>query len=192
MATIPKARCGVAYTISGNSPKVVYLQEGTPTWTSHLGGGARGTPSTGYFKEGALLTLNSTQGLDVVMFGGDSAGSTDPGTGFDQSRKRIVGFAMEDGTGTTANTVAIAAANSDTVFYGNTASSVSTATATISIIDIGETQGASMNGSRFYVNVNASVGGSLLRIIAKHDADAYGDVNGRCLFQFVPASRLWE
>ena len=192
MATIPKARPGVAYTVSGNSPKIVYLQEGSPEWTTHIGGGARGTTSTGYFKEGTLLNLNSSQSLEVLMFGGDSTGTIDPGTNFDRARRRIVGFPMKDGIGTSTELVPIIAANSDTVFYGNIVSSVSSTLSTPSIIDIGETQGASLNGSRFYVNIGASVGGSILRIIAKHGSDAYGDINGRVLFQFIPVARMWE
>jgi len=199
MATIARNYVGVAHTISGNSPRVVYMEEGVPTWTIHLGAKALGLSGTGYFKRGALLYLNGTGGLDVMTSGGDAAGSVDPSTGFDNANNRLVGFALEDGTGGIQNEVAILAAVPDTIFYGNVGSSTSAATATISRMNSTVPEGipsgaagGSLNSSVFYVNVTASLGGSFLKLVGKHSADAFGDTYGRVLFTFLQDTTIWD
>lgn len=184
MATIQKGYTQVAQTLSGNSPQILYVDEGTATWSGHYigGSGGLGQTSTGYWMKGALLSVNSTYGLDVVR-----KGHATTATGADRSLVHILGIAMEDATGTSTHQVPVLLATPDAVFVGNIASRTSVATASPSRAThrVGVHAGASCNGSRFYpMTVGASAGSSVLAILGKYDGDSWGDTYGRVLFKF--------
>jgi len=185
MATIKKSSIGVSHTISGNSPQIVYHQEGAAVFDGLYYGG----PSSGGFRKGCLLYVNSSNALEPIR-----GGTGFEATGADAAIARIIGFAAEPATQTNANELAVYAANADNVFYGNVVSTTSGATSTISLVSVSEAAGASINatGSRVYVNpVGFGAASSVFRIVGKHPDDAYGDTNGRALFQILGSRSIW-
>lgn len=187
MATIAISGVGVARTISGGSPTIIYHQEGSAVFSGVYYGGASGDG----FKKGSLLFVNSSNALEPMRGakGGFEA------TGADAGKARIIGFAAEDATRTASNEIAIYAANANNVFYGNCKSTTSAATSTVSKIKIGEVANASMNytGSQVYVNVAGfGAASSLFRIVGKYPDDAYGDTYGRYEFVVLPSRHIFD
>lgn len=170
MATITQQKARVAYTLSGNSPKVLAFAEGISQT----------------FKRGALLQLTASGTVKVMV--------NRTGTGFDTVRKRILGLALDDAaqnatSPTTTRNIKVHIANADSVFISNAISTTSDATATLALLDIGKAGGASVNSSRCYFDRTAIATATTLRCLGL--VDEISDKYGRVLWQVLPAARLF-
>lgn len=172
MATITQNKARALYTISGNSPKILYFPEGISQT----------------FKKGALLYLTASGTCKVMVSG---AGG---GTGFDTLRKRILGIALADATNTTSPSttsgfIPVHIADSDTVFLCNAISRTSTAVSTLALLDIGKAGGCSVNSSRFYWERSSVATNTVTRCLGL--VDNVGDTYGRVLVQFLPGAKVF-
>ena len=194
MATINRGPVSVAYTIDGGAPLITWHKPGTRTngglyldGGSIVGGGVSGT---GYFKAGAFLYVNSSSGLDVHRRLATHTRAN--ATGYAAAKKRLIGWALDDGVAATGTPIPILACHPNTIFYGNVGSTTSSATAITADTMLGDAFGASTNSSKCYVNVTASVTSSLFKIIGFHPEDTLGDTYGRVLFKMCSSVGLWQ
>jgi predicted RecA/RadA family phage recombinase len=118
------------------------------------------------FKKGELVYLASGK---VTICGADPS--------------LILGMAMEDATGTTDTSIAVAIANKDTVFEGNVYHGTP-ASAITAVTDIGTDYGVVNANNKWYVDVSDT---SNVRILVRDlsKKDVVGDTYGRVLFQVM-------
>lgn len=190
----PNLGCVVARTVSGNSPQIIEIPGGrsairqwTTTELAHGVAADTGT-STGVAKKGAWVYLSSTYALEaypgaMVATGGDVAFTRD-----------VLGLLLDDLTVDTTGLVKvkIAVANADTIFETNVRSQTSTTTATVNASLVGRRFAASVNGSRFYLDLTASGAGfaTVGQFVCTSVEDANRTLYGRV--QFVSRYGRWS
>jgi hypothetical protein len=169
MATITREPCRVHYTISGNSPEVREVLQGSLTT----------------FKVGSVLMLTASGRVRRNAGVGQLSGANFAHGALYQG---VAGLAMQDSsseTGTSTTKVKIAVANPDSVFIANVVGRTAAVSVTAQAM-IGSVGSCSYAGTRFYVQRNGTAATcSTLHI--RDVLDTVGDTYGRVSFQFMRA-----
>ncbi|MHC4951152.1 MAG: hypothetical protein ACYTEU_09245, partial [Planctomycetota bacterium] len=155
----PVTSARVARTVSGNSPLIIYAEDGGNSvdhgTTVALGVAASTSTSTGRAIAGSMVYMSGSR--TIRCYPGDMTA-----TGYDAVDTRLLGLLLDDlPDNATGNRVAIAAAVPDTIFECSVMSETATTTATTTASLVGMRCNASVNGSRFFLDLTASVGASI-------------------------------